>query len=549
MSKVCIRNSCIIINNYTMGDCPILEKCLSIWDPIYHKLNPFGYYYDEKERKMYIPNGYDMWKIKKELSLTQHDLPIREKCDNFLKFPAIRSKFKPRDDEQIEALKFTCGVNEYENNLYKPMLSLNLSTGKGKSFVSISTIAYFSVRSMVITGSNTLLDQWKDEFMKYTDLKSDEILRISGSEMCNMILSGRSEKAAKAKVFLCTHGTLRSFGERYGWNRVRELFKLLQIGLTFFDEAHTNFNNMLMIMFFTNVWKTYFVTATPARSSWKENIIFQNTIAKVPSIDLFKEEDKHVNVICLRWNSHPTPLVVSKLRNQYGLDINRYSEYLSMTEEYYRLVDYIMSIIENEALKNGKKALIYIHTNTALLRTYNYIKTKMPKYAHRIGIFTSLVDKGSKRAEREKDIILSTTKSAGLGEHIEGLRITVILDDPFKSSVTTIQALGRNRDYGSFFIDCVDMGFKQLIKFFNSRYKTYEERALNLEINNLDSYELFKRSEMIRKKQNNDLVFPFRIIDTRFDNLNEIMPKWFREEQENEWKGKDGLERPMRIIK
>lgn len=548
MNKLTIRNTCIIINDYTMGDCPILEKCLSIWDPIYHRLTPFGMYYDEEERKLYIPSGYELWKIRKELGLTQADIPRTEKCDDFLKFSPIKSKYKPRDDEQIEALQFTCGVNNYEDNYYSPMLSLNLSTGKGKSFISISTVAYFSVRSIIITGSNTLLDQWKDEFIKYTDLKDDEILRISGSEMCNMILSQKSEKAAKAKVFLCTHGTLRSFGDRYGWNKVRKLLKLLGIGLLFFDEAHTNFNNMLMIMFFTNVWKTYFVTATPARSSWKENIVFQNTIAKVPSIDLFKEEDKHVNVICLRWNSHPSPQIISRLKNQYGLDINRYSEYLSLTEEYYKLVDYIMNIIENEALAKGKKALIYIHTNTALKRTYNYLIKERPKYAHRIGIFTSLVAKDVKRMEREKDIILSTTKSAGLGEHIEGLRITVILNDPFKSSVTTIQALGRNREYGSFFIDCVDMGFRQLIKFFNSRYKTYEDRAMSVEINNLDSYELFKRSEMIRKKNNNGLEFPLIPVDDRFDDLDEIMPKWYKDLKEEEWMGRNGLERPMRII-
>ena len=548
MNKITIRNSCIVINDYDLGDCDILEKSLCKYDPIYHRYEHFGMYYDKEERKLYIPNGYDLWKIKKDFGLTASDIPRREKCDDFLKLPQIHSTAKPRDEEQMEALRFMCGVNEYENNFYKPMLSLNLSTGKGKSYVSISTISYFSIRSAIITESSSLLDQWKREFMTYTDLKEYEILRVEGSDMCKMILSGKSEKATKAKVFLFTHGTLRSFGDTYGWDKVRKLFKILQIGMNFFDEAHKSFTNMMMIMFFTNVWKTYYITATPARSSWKENIIFQNTIAKVPSIDLFKEEDKHVNVICLRWNSHPDPRVVSKLRNQYGLDINRYTEYLSMTEEYYKLVDYIISIIENEALKNNKKALIYIHTNNALLRTYNYIRTEFPRYAHRIGIFTSLVNKEMKREEREKDIILSTTKSAGVGEHIEGLRVTVILNDPFKSNVTTIQALGRNRDRGSFFIDCVDMGFKQLIKFYNARYKTYEDRAMNLETNNLDSYELFKRSEMIRKKNKNGLTVPVIVVEDRFGDMDELMPKWYRDQKDKEWIGKNGLERPVRIL-
>jgi hypothetical protein len=45
-----------------------------------------------------------------------------------------------------------------------------------------------------------------------------------------------------------------------------------------------------MIDFFTNVFRTYYVTATPGRSSWRENRIFQLSIKNVPTIDLFNED-------------------------------------------------------------------------------------------------------------------------------------------------------------------------------------------------------------------------------------------------------------------
>ena len=65
------------------------------------------------------------------------------------------------------------------------------------------------------------------DIIKYTNLKSSDIVSINGSEYCNMILNGSSNKAKNGKVFLCSHGTLRSFGDRYGWDKVSKLFKEL----------------------------------------------------------------------------------------------------------------------------------------------------------------------------------------------------------------------------------------------------------------------------------------------------------------------------------
>ena len=219
----------------------------------------------------------------------------------------VGMKYKPRDKEQVEALKFMCAVNEYEDNLYRPQLSVNLNPGKGKTFCSIATMCFFKIKSMVITSSNSLLSQWEDNIVEYTNIKRNEILRINGSDFCNMILNGSSQKAKNAKIYLCSHGTLRSFGDRYGWDKVSQLFESLGIGLKFYDEAHTSFDNMLMIDFFTNVYKTYYVTATPGRSNYRENHIFQISLKNVPMIELFDENnDPHTSYIAIKWNSKPS---------------------------------------------------------------------------------------------------------------------------------------------------------------------------------------------------------------------------------------------------
>ena len=50
MNKITIRNSCIVINDYDLGDCDILEKSLSKYNLVYHRHEPFAMYYDEEER-------------------------------------------------------------------------------------------------------------------------------------------------------------------------------------------------------------------------------------------------------------------------------------------------------------------------------------------------------------------------------------------------------------------------------------------------------------------------------------------------------------------
>ena len=60
MEKIIVKNTCIEIPNYVLGDCPKLEKSLSIWDDIKHKYVAVGYDYNDKTDTLYIPRGLDI---------------------------------------------------------------------------------------------------------------------------------------------------------------------------------------------------------------------------------------------------------------------------------------------------------------------------------------------------------------------------------------------------------------------------------------------------------------------------------------------------------
>lgn len=511
MDKIVVTNTAIIVNDYEMGDSEKLEQTFSVWDPVIHKLVPFGMNYDVMNKRLYLPRGIDIWWVRNCFDEKYYS---RESNHPYKNINNIQLKYRPRDDKQIQALQFMCGVNEYEENADICQLSVNLNTGKGKTYCSIATVAFYKIKAMVITASNSLLSQWKSEILHYTNLQDRDVVQIKGSDNINMILSGNSAKANNASIYLCSHGTLKSFGDTYGWDKVYELFRYLGIGLKFYDEAHTNFDNMLMIDYHTNVWRTYYVTATPGRSNFKENRIYKVSLKNVPSIDLFDERnDPHTDYIAIKWNSRPTASDISRCRNQYGLDRMKYIDYITKNSEFYKMMRIIIELV----LKCNGRALMYIGTNEGVLRVYHWIGTNYPEFLGDIGIFTSLVPNDQKLKEKKKKLLLSTTKSAGLGEHIEGLKMTIVLAEPFKSEIIARQTLGRTRDDNTTYIELVDMGFRYIRNFYYNKLPIFNKYAKSTSDTTMTSYEVNKRYQDIVNSRETWRIKPFIFCDERFD--------------------------------
>lgn len=530
MEKIVVKSTCIVINNYHLGDCEELERTFRIYDMLTHKFYPLGMYYDKEESKLYLPAGSDLWRIKRYFNEEYYD---RVDPHPYKNIENILMKFTPRDQDQYEAIKFTCGIDDYAENAYKSQLSVNLNTGKGKTFCSIATIAFFKIKSIIITGSHTLLNQWKGEIVKYTNIPENKIVEINGSSDITKIFSGKSSTFNNASIYLCTHGTIRSYGERFGWKRIGELFEFLGIGIKFFDEAHTNFDCTLMIDFFTNVYKTIYLSATPARSDRGEDRIYQISIKNVPKIDLFDEnKDPRTSYVAIKWNSHPTPKQISACKNKYGLDRMKYIDYVTSQPCFYDMMRVIMDLV----IKCKGRVLMYIGTNEGILRVYKWICTEYIEFIGDVGIFSSLVDGDMKMEEKKKKLLLSTTKSAGLGEHIEGLKMTILLAEPFKSAVLARQTLGRTRDRNTMYVELVDLGFYYIKKFYNAKLPVFNKYATDVSDTFIDQYELRRRAQKIKEDRTpaEGVIRPIKFNDSRFDFKESKNAKIYKEEKSEE---------------
>ena len=471
--ELIVRNSSVIITDYEWNSCPRIENSFRIYDMLTHSYYYTGLYYDEEKKILYLPRGIDIWFLEQTLGM---QAKIDHNYDKFELTEKFMVKYLPRDDVQKEALRFMTGEYEYSKNKMRSQLSVNLNTGKGKTYVSIATIAYERKRSIIITYSNGWLEQWKKCILEYTDAEAKDVYQISGSKSIEMILSGKSIHDNHS-IYLVTHATIKSFANANGWEKVGELFRVLKIGFKFYDEAHLNFANICMIDFFTNTYRTYYVTATPARSSEEENRIYQLYLKNIPSIELFnKEEDPHTDYIALLFNSNPSPYQVSALRNAYGLDINKYCDYVIDTDNFKMMLHIVLEKVF-KMCGNAGKALFFFHTNAAILKIKAWLEENYPELTPHIGVYTSLSE--NKKLEKEKKIILTTAKSAGAAEDIKGLKVAVIMAEPFKSKVTAKQILGRTRDSDTYLLELIDLGFRKIKQWYYAKLNTYQKYALS----------------------------------------------------------------------
>ena len=503
--EIIVKNSCIQIRNYRFGSCPKIENSFSIYDQTRHQIYYIGLFYDEDLEILYLPRGIDIWFLEKALDTKA--IVEKNQFNEFEKYNDIKIKYLPRDDLQKEALRFMLGKKEYKPTATKSQLSVNLNTGKGKTYISVATFAYTGIRTMIITYATNWLMQWEEKILEYTNLQPKEICFINSSNMLFRLMSIPESKRKQYKIFLVTHSTLKSFGDKNGWDKVGELFKILKIGIKIFDEAHMNFTNMLMIDFYTNAYKTYYLTATAMRSDQRENQIYQLSMRNVLSIELFDQEhDPHSSYWSLLYSSKPTPQIISSCKNQYGLDRNRYMNYAVTSDNFFEVatiaIDLAMTIMKNEGTYKDK-CLIYIGTNHAIDVFVNKIVDIFPDMENNMGIFTSIVSAEEKEKAKEKRFIITTTKSASACLDIANLKVVILLDEPFSSEVLARQTLGRLRDDNTYYIEVVDTGFYHCKKYYQKKKHVFSKYAKDCQQTEISEKELHARSEKIRNKIEN----------------------------------------------
>ena len=505
--KIVVYHNKIVINNYTTGDIPALEKMFDIYDKNTHMYKTVGAIYDRTNKTYTIPRGVDINKIESIVGsfAFYKDGCIKPKLNN----NQILIKFPPKDEKQALALKFLTGKDEYSYTKKYNQLFLALNTGAGKTYLGIVYAALLNTKTVIITTSVEWLKQWKERFLYHTNIVASEFLSISGSQMITKILNSKADKFDRYKVYTITHDTILSYAQNNGWNSIDALFRKLGIGLKIIDEAHLNFDNICNLDYASAVAKTLYLTATPIRGNSEENRVYQIYFSNVPMLSLFDpESDPHTHYISLLYKSGMTALEVAGCHTNHGFNRTMYSDTVVMKENFDYIARIVMDLISNIP---GKK-LIFLASNNSIVFFYNWLRYNYGEYANDIGIYTSI--NAEKEKAKDNTIILTTSLSAGACLDIEDLMVCVNMAEPIKSPPQNQQRFGRTRSYNSFFIDVVDISVKTVYNYYKSSLSMYDKYALDTKEVVFNNSQLKKTAfNVMQKRLLNHGGMPFERLD------------------------------------
>lgn len=474
MSKIKVFHTHIEISDYDIGDEPKLEELLSVWVKTKFCFKNIGFSYDADERVLRVARGLDISILEKLFKSVAEFIYTPSEYDEI----SIRSTIPPKDDTQREALSFLLGYDDAHKHTIKySQLLLNISTGAGKTYVSVAATSFFRMKTLVVTPNTTIRKQWVDAYLKFSDCTEDDIYVIDGSKDIERL---NKMKKRPFKVYMVNHATLLSYATKHDWKSIGEFFSTLKIGLKIIDEAHKNFDNMMKIDMYTNVKKSIYLTATFARSDYLEERLFKlctKNIAKFSEKKVVVNGRKHIKYLSVLYNSKPPIDAQAYMFTMRQFNKNRYGAYLETCPKFYEVLEYVLNYFN----KVEGKILILTTTISACTTIHQYIDNL--NLDRSISEYHSKISKEEKAKAFDADLIISTPASCGVGTDIKGLRVC-INTEAYSSSVTADQAAGRLREFNetasTFYVELVDTGFKSVFNMYKRRLPVFKEKCLSL---------------------------------------------------------------------
>lgn len=463
--RINVFNTRIEILPYELGSIPKLEKKWSIWVKAEYKYDPIACCYTDS--KLIVPRGMSLTTLTNMIgtspSFVQQDY-VPAKMEH-----AYIMKTKPRDTNQIQAINFLLSINGFEKYERKSQLALNLDTGIGKTYCAIYSIITNKERAIVITHTQDIKSQWYESFLKYSSIYEDKVCDIDSGKILEEIFKGNEEYINK-DVFLVTHSMITDFAGSHGWDYIKTIFTNLRLGIKVVDETHLCFKNIMMIDFFSNVPRNYYLTATFGRSDAAEQRIFNQAFGNAVRYGAELNSRKHINYQFVFFNSNPTQIQERSIKTNYGVSSYRYADYAFKTDEFSTLESVMYQVLDQCLLREGRTLIVVPKIENTEYLTEK-IKEKYP--SKEVGSINS------KKSEEENvnikenaDIIVSTVKSLGTGSDIKKLR-NLIIAEPHSSKIISRQLIGRLREYSTtedtYAYELTDVGFKAILRMVSRR--------------------------------------------------------------------------------
>lgn len=454
-----VYNTHMELYPYVKDDYPVLENMYTATDKFTGSDFPCGYIIEDG--KLFLPRGTSISKVesicKVKANYINESDPIEKMSRKFY------SLYDPRDKIQEESIKF---LQEDEHQL-----ALNLSTGLGKTYCVAYASTMLNEKVIIITPNESLKQQWISTYSKMFDYRSKNLMNIAGSNIMDSIMEDLIDEA---DVYFVNHQTLRSYMTQNNGYMLHKFFKKINVGIKVYDESHMEFANILLIDFFSNTNRTWYLTATFDRSDKTESKCFKkafNSVITYGETQSLEVVEKHVIYHVININSRISPKDRADVMGWNGMTSASYGNYAFFKDENQTAYKAILEILNK--IKNIEgKTLIFVPLIDAVDSVVKKLRKDFPDKS--VAAYHSKVSKEEKESAEKKDIIVSTIKSCGTGKDIKGLRC-VICAEPIASKVVIQQTIGRLRPYAkdknTYFFDIVDICIPTVNWWWKARFK------------------------------------------------------------------------------
>jgi hypothetical protein len=469
---------------------------LSVWNAMCFRSETIGFHYDPDTRELRIPRGYPEAHIRNTFKRHTFIYERKKPNNNTIEIGLTAA---PKDYRQEHILAYMIGKEQYKYVDDYSQVYVDLDTGDGKTYAGIATICYNKCRSVIFppATNSKICDQWVESFLKFTTLTKDDVLLVRGSQICEDILKG---KYKHIKAFIMPRSTVTSFVNKYdgNWMLFDKLIESMDVGIKIFDEAHMEFPKIVLMDCFSDVYKTYYMSATPSRSKREENKIYKEIFNTIPKFgkQLKTKEQNHIIPVVIQFKSPPSHFWVKEIKTRMGPSQAKYGEYLlaedGARDEFVDALLYTTWSLLRHRRCGGKLAIMCI-TKKFALEVGDILSEVFPRYKFGYYIGSSK----DKYKELESDVILTTPKSMGTGADIDNLQF-VFNTITYSSDGLAGQMSGRprKREEGpTIFGDIVNMSHKTARDHYKDREKILAEKAkdgkiITHEVNNNDIMEM-----------------------------------------------------------
>jgi len=358
-------------------------------------------------------------------------------------------------------------INEILNRKYEDAF-INLQTGYGKTLLSIYLISVLNCKSLVICYSKTVLNQWVKSFVRDTNMNPDRLVILDSSKELYQISRGEIDRT-QYDIFLCTPKVLISFGERYGFLLMNDIFVNLGIGIKIVDEAHKHINSIAKINGVVNIKRNYYLSADFSQSEKSKRNLYFRLFRGIPVVkpsEKVMEDLKYIQGIVVEYNSNPTTKDIKRTSNRGQFDSYRYMKYQLNRGIVIDTLRFVLDSI-TKANTSGKKVLVLVNLIDHVDQIYQLLQTEYGDI-YNIGRFHSRVPPEEKEITTTAcNLIVSTHQSFGVG--VDCKDIKYVINMCVVNYIEDNQAAGRARpphdpNEECFYFMFIDNGFKKVVE-------------------------------------------------------------------------------------